>query len=82
MEKESQYYFEVEIVNFTTGNLINTAWEGNRNWRNTCIVIQAEGEQKTQPTCVKRSFYSVDKDNGKYLIKILSAVGNVVQNVK
>ncbi len=79
-EKNPQYYFEIEFTNFSSGEFLGVAKEGNPNLKTDCI-LQDEKESKTLSKCIQRSFYSVGSDNEKYTIKILSVVRKTEQNV-
>ncbi len=78
--EEIQYYVEAEFYNLT--NKENPMFEfskGRKNWREDCKLKEEEHENLAK--CVERRFYSTH--NGEqYLIKVLSIVGKLNENIK
>ena len=74
---QKQFYVEVSVEGFNSENqLINIA-SGNLNLKDFC---NEEGDNF--PLCLKRSFYSVDKENNQYKINILTIVRKTEKNVQ
>ena len=75
--EQGQYYFEVDIRDFVSGELVyEIIKEGNSNLKDFCNL-----EGKNFPVCVERNFYSFDKEKKQYKIKILSVVRKIEKNV-
>lgn len=76
----TQYYTAVEIINISSGDS-KIIRDGNINLAKDC-EIQKDEEHKLLSKCSESNFYSVDKKNNQYLIKILSAVRKSEKNVR
>jgi hypothetical protein len=75
------YYIEVGF--YSTGSLGRKKFEiieGNLNWKEDCNL--EGGKQDKLVKCVEKEFYAADSTKTVYLVKILSIVGKVEQNVK
>lgn len=78
--EEIQYYVEVEFYNLTNKeNPMFEFYEGRINWREDCNLKEEEHENLAK--CVERRFYSTHNEN-QYLIKILTIVGKLNENIK
>lgn len=75
--EQGQYYIDINIINFNSGQLVSFIRLGNPNLKESCIL-----EGKTIPVCIKRTFYSLDKNNNQYKINILSIVRKTEKNVQ
>ena len=81
--KTGQYYAEVNFYNGVK-NLDNPIFKiskGNKNLISNC-EIQKDKEYERLAKCVEKRFYSLDKDDNQYLIKVLSVVKKTEKNVK
>ncbi len=79
---DEQYYAEVNLYKLENLNTpVLDIKKGNNNWVADCN-IQENKKQGTLPTCLRKSFYSLDDKNNQYIIKILSVVRKAEQNVK
>ncbi len=80
-----QYYVEVEIYDFKTfessSNPMKKISNGNENLKADC-ELQKSGKNnfKMQSKCSEKSFYSIDKKNAPYIIKILSVMRKTEKN--
>ncbi len=72
--EQEQYYSEVSIFNFVSGQMILSANVGNGNLKEFC------NQGKNSPVCLERTFYSLDKTNNQYKINILSIVRKTEKN--
>ncbi len=79
-EKGSEYYLELNILNFSNGKNHLIAKEGNFNLKLDCNIEDEDYEELSK--CVERKFYSLDENKNLYEVKILSIVRKVKQNVK
>jgi len=79
---EQQYYFQVDFYKLSdlTKSVLNIS-SGNKNYISFC-ALQKQGITRTLPTCVEKSFYSLDDLGNEYIIKILTAVRKSEKNVK
>jgi len=72
-----QYYVEVSVTDFNSGGeIIPSIDVGNINLKDSC---GKEGENL--PVCVRRSFYSVDRENNQYKVNIIAVVRKTEKNV-
>ncbi len=74
------YYVQVEI--FSEGDSERTSFlmeAGNNNWKSDC-EIKLSGN-KNLAKCDKREFFMAKSSDSYYLVKILSIVGKVEENV-
>jgi hypothetical protein len=74
-KSQGQFYAEMEIFDFNSKDKISGTSAGNINLKDFC-----EMKGKYLPTCLKRSFYSIDKSNKQYQINILSIVNKINKN--
>lgn len=72
-----QFYVEVEILDFNSKNRVSQISGGNGNLESFCEV-KGEGS----PLCLRRSLYSIDKENTQYQINILSIVRKTEKNAQ
>ncbi|HLC87269.1 MAG TPA: hypothetical protein VJH65_03290 [Candidatus Nanoarchaeia archaeon] len=79
-KNEEQYYLHASFYNFDTESFIFDISEGNINLEEFCKE-QYKG-QKNNPVCISRSFYSLDKQGGKYKINIIGAVRKTEKNAR
>ncbi len=80
--KEEQYYTEIGFYKLSDlNNPVLNVQAGNKNWLAYCD-IQENKKQENFPQCVQKSFYSLDKANNQYIIKILTVVRKAEKNVK
>ena len=75
--EQGQYYLEVNIFNFVSGQIISSFNTGNSNLKESCKL---SGE--TLPACLERTLYSLDRNNNQYAINILSIVKKTEKNVQ
>lgn len=74
-EDEGQYYVELEINNFVSGENFLDLQKGNSNLKDFCF---AEG--RNLPYCLNKSFYSLDESGNQYQINLLSVVRKTEKN--
>jgi hypothetical protein len=74
---EGQFYTEFEVIDFNSKTKISEFSVGNANLKDFC---EMKGENF--PVCLRRSFYSIDKNNVQYQVNILSVVRKIEKNVK
>lgn len=81
-------FYEAEEINdsgFTEGSPVFEVRKGNQNWREGCSV---EEDYSSSARCMEKRVYSTapeeipGKSGKQYLIKIISIVGKVNENVK
>ncbi len=75
--QQGQYYLNVSIINFTSNKIIFQTAQGNVNLKDSCSQ-----QGSNLPVCLRRSFYSVDKDNNQYVINITSIIRKTEKNVR
>lgn len=75
--EQGQYFVEVEILEFNSQEKVSETSAGNVNLKDFC-----ELPSKNSPTCLKRSFYSLDKKGVQYQINLLSIVRKTEKNAK
>lgn len=75
-KEQEQYYLEVNLQKFE-GKDLDSISEGNIILKDYC-----DKEGKNFPVWVERSFYTLDKDNSRYVIKILSIVRKTEKNAE
>ena len=79
---ENQYYIQITL--YKHNNLKEPVFDisdGNKNLISSCKENE-EKEFKKLAACVERDFFSLDKNNVPYLIKILSIVRKTEKNIK
>ncbi|MDP2673183.1 MAG: hypothetical protein Q8O84_05205 [Nanoarchaeota archaeon] len=75
--EQEQFYSQIEIYGFSNDVLVSEFSVGNKNLKDFC---DKNGEGF--PKCVEREFYSLDKNDNQYKIKILSIVRKIEKNVQ
>lgn len=75
--EQGQYYLEVSISNFVSGQLISSFNAGNSNLKDSCKLKGA-----ILPVCYEKSLYSLDKNNNQYAINIFSVVKKTEKNAQ
>ena len=76
-EELGQYYIEIKLYDFNQNLDLNfDMFEGNINLKENC---DKKGENF--PFCLERSFYTLDKNNKQYTIKLLLIVRKTEKNV-
>ena len=76
-KEQEQYYVEISLHEFSSEQNIFQITEGNQNLKEFCSL---KGENF--PFCLERRFYTLDKDNNQYTIKILSVVKKSEKNAQ
>jgi hypothetical protein len=76
----SEYFVEVNFLDFVSGNPIKQISLGNLGLSEYCEGVY--GDSKNNPVCVEKEFYSLDKQGKSYTIKIMSGVRKTEKNVK
>ena len=74
---DDQYYAEIKISDFDSGQSLNEVNAGNPNLKLDCAV-----DDKNFPLCLERSMYSIDKAGKQYKINIFAAVRKTEKNVQ
>lgn len=74
-KEQEQYYVEVNFLEFSSEQNILQIAEGNQKLKESCSL-----KGKNFPFCLERKFYTLDKDNNQYAIKILSVVRKSEKN--
>jgi len=72
-KEQEQYYLEIDFQYFKGGSARESLIVGNSNLKDFC---------DKGLTCVERSFYTLDKEDNQYIIKILSVVRKTEKNVQ
>jgi hypothetical protein len=79
-----EYFYEITF--YKVGDVANPFLDyflktsgGNLNLAASCEI--SDEDFSNLPTCINRSFYSLDNANNQYIIKILTAVKKTEQNV-
>ncbi|MEX0920822.1 MAG: hypothetical protein WDZ62_01005 [Candidatus Pacearchaeota archaeon] len=75
-KQEGQYYFEFGVYSFDSKEEIVFGFAGNNNLKSDCRL-----EGKGFPVCFEKSFYSLDRENKQYEVKVMSSVKKVEKNV-
>lgn len=73
--KQEQYFLKIDFFDFSSGEAIFSAEEGNGNLVNFC-----ELEGKNLPFCLERKIYTLDKEGKLYTIKITSIIQKTEKN--
>jgi|TARA_B100001971_G_scaffold201305_1_gene213881 hypothetical protein len=73
-EKQEQYWINISIYDFSTEKFSFEIPKGNVNLKEFC-------NKGNSVKCVEREFYTLDKDNIQYTIKILSIIRKTEKNV-
>jgi len=77
-----EYYIEVNIYKLDDmDNSFFSSFRGNTNLIDECN-IQLDKKYDNLATCLRGKFYSVDDAKNQYIIKILSVVRKLEQNIK
>lgn len=71
-----QYYVNLSILDFNSKELIDSIEMGNANLRNYCNLKENENI-----ICKQRSFYTIDKSQNQYEIKIYTSIRKTEKNV-
>ncbi|MBU4069720.1 MAG: hypothetical protein KJ646_01950 [Nanoarchaeota archaeon] len=79
-EKE-QYYIQISFYNVQQQLISEEVFAGNTGLISSC-EIQEDNEYEKLAKCIERRFYTLDKNQNQYLIKILSVVRKTEKNVK
>ena len=74
-KEEGQYFFDVEVLDFESENMIFGVDGGNVNLG---ILCKDKIDESLQ--CLGREFYSLDENQNQYKIKILSVVRKTEKN--
>jgi len=77
-KEHEQYYVEISFYDFS--NLDSPLFSFNVGERNLNDFCGEKGN--SLPFCFEKSFYTLDKENNQYVIKILSIVRKTEKNVK
>lgn len=72
-----QYYTDVVVRDFNSGDEVNFVSYGNKNLKDFCGL-----EGKNLPVCIQRKVYSIDEQGSQYEIDILSIVRKTEKNVR
>lgn len=72
-----QFYVEIGIYDFDTGEKISEISEGNQN-----LKIDCEIDSKNFPFCLDRKFYVIDGNENQYQVNILSIVRKTEKNAQ
>ena len=75
--KNDQYYAEVEVMGFNTEQTLKKISAGNQNLKLGCDI-----ESPNFPVCLEREMYSIDDENNRYKIKILSVIRKTEKNAQ
>lgn len=75
--ENEQYYVEMNVYDFDTNSKISSASEGNFVLKSDCGL-----NGKKLSVCINKNVYSIDKENKKYRIEILSVVRKTEKNVQ
>jgi len=77
--KNDQYYLELSISEFVDQSIfiIGPFSEGNINLRDLC-----SNELNNNPFCIEKGFYSIDKENKEYFVKIFVSLRKTEKNVR
>ena len=74
---DDQFYVEIVIYDFDTGEQISEISEGNQNLKLDCEI-----DDKNFPFCLDRKFYVIDDEDNQYIVNILSIVRKTEKNVQ
>lgn len=76
-----EYYLEVDIKDFDSGNSVSKIVSGNPDIKADCN-IQEEEKFGSLARCSENRFYSVDGDNNQYSIKIIAGIRKTNENAR
>jgi len=79
-DNAEQFYFEINISNIKSGNNLEINY-GNSEWKSDCEISENK-TYKNLVKCSEENFYSTDKSDNLYSVKILSIVRKIEKNVK
>jgi hypothetical protein len=74
---DDQFYLEIRVYDFDTGEQKSEISEGNQN-----LKIDCEIDSKNFPFCLDRKFYVIDKNESQYQVNILSIVRKTEKNAQ
>ncbi len=77
---DPQYYIKVEFFNLDSNGAVFSIEKGNLNFISSCSIQESEDFKKLTQ-CYEGKFYAVSEKN-QFLIKISTAVGKSIKNVK
>jgi hypothetical protein len=80
LNEEEEFFYKISF--YKLDNLEQVVFQksgGNLNLESFCEVRENLG---AVPLCVEKKFYSLDKKNNQYIIKILVSIKKIEQNVK
>lgn len=75
-----QFFLGIKVYRFDgssgdlKGNLLKGVILGNENLESCSMKLGKE------PYCIKRSFYSIDREQGKYIVEVLTSVRKTEKN--
>ena len=76
--KESpQFYLETTVSDFNSKTTLSSFASGDSTLKESCGL-----KGQSLPVCLERKFYTIDKDNKQYEVKILSIVRKIEKNVQ
>lgn len=79
--QQEEYYLEISFYEFNSNSLVSTIREGNFGLKADCEIQDSE-EYRRLAKCSEKTIYSVDSENKKFKIKILSAIRKLDENVR
>jgi len=74
---DDQFYVEINVYDFDTGEKKSEIFEGNQNLKMNCMT-----GGKNFPFCLDRKFYVIDNDDNQYQVNILSIVRKTEKNAQ
>jgi len=75
--EQEQYYIELNLSDFSSGEKILEIKEGNTKLKSFCNL---KGDNL--PVCLERSLYVINKDNNQYRADILSIIRKTEKNAQ
>lgn len=75
--EQKQYYIELNLADFSSGEKILEIKEGNTQLKTFCNL---KGDNL--PVCLERSFYIINKNNKQYRADILSIIRKTEKNAQ
>ena len=75
-KEQGQYFVQVDFRNFAAPEtIVSSSKKGNENLKDSCGL-----EGGSLPTCLERTFYTIDKAGNQFQVDILSIVRKTEKN--
>lgn len=79
-KEKKQYYLEINLYDMTEDDSISEIILGDGNLKDYC-ALQENKKQEKLPFCLEKKFYTLDRNNNQFIIKILAVLDKTEKNV-